>query len=85
MCLLSGRWRRRRADDGDVAGRSSIALAEQELTLWPRNERRQSRGEKERSRLMTYMGLDVPHSLAEVCRPDRLALIVYDSGARGDE
>ena len=27
---------------------------------------------------MTYMGLDVPHTLAEVCRPDRLALVVYD-------
>jgi len=27
---------------------------------------------------MTYMGLDVPRSLAEVCRPDRLALVVYD-------
>jgi len=27
---------------------------------------------------MTYMGLDVPRTLAEVCRPDRLALVVYD-------
>ena len=27
---------------------------------------------------MRDMGLDVPRSLAEVCRPDRLALVVYD-------
>jgi nicotinamidase-related amidase len=27
---------------------------------------------------MTFMGLDVPRSLADVCRPDRLALVVYD-------
>ena len=27
---------------------------------------------------MRDMGLDVPRSLAEICRPDRLALVVYD-------
>jgi hypothetical protein len=27
---------------------------------------------------MTEMSLDVPRGLADVCRPDRLALVVYD-------
>lgn len=28
--------------------------------------------------MMKHMGLDVPRDLADVCRPDRLALVVYD-------
>lgn len=27
---------------------------------------------------LTQHGLDLPESLAEICRPDRMALIVYD-------